>query len=55
MPVYEYLCKDCHGLFEKTLTMSAHEKEPIVCPKCGSNNVEQEPAAFYAVTSRKSA
>lgn len=55
MPVYEYLCNDCHEIFDKTLTMAEHEKDPITCPKCGSKNVEQEPTKFYAVTSKKSA
>lgn len=55
MPTYEYLCKDCRDLFEKTLTLTAHAREPIACPKCGSKNVEQELTTFYAVTSKKSA
>lgn len=54
MPVYEYLCKACHKEFEVTLTLKEHEKPKVVCPKCGSKNVVQEPAAFFAVTSRKS-
>ena len=54
MPVYDYVCKDCHKSFEKVLTLSEHDKETIVCPKCGSKNVEQEMAEFYAVTSKKS-
>ena len=55
MPTYEYLCKDCHGSFDKTLTLTAHDREPITCPKCGSKNVKQEFTAFYPVTSKKSA
>jgi putative FmdB family regulatory protein len=55
MPTYEYLCKDCRDLFEKTLTLASHAREPITCPKCGSKNVEQELTTFYAVTSKKSA
>jgi len=54
MPVYEYLCRDCHKSFETVLTLQEHEKKEITCPKCGSRNVEQEVADFYAVTSRKS-
>jgi putative FmdB family regulatory protein len=52
MPTYEYLCKDCRDLFEKTLTSAAHDRELIACPSCGSKNVEQEFTAFYAITSR---
>jgi putative FmdB family regulatory protein len=54
MPVYEYLCLDCHKAFEKIITLTEHDKEPITCPHCGSKRVEQEPAAFFAVTGRKS-
>ena len=55
MPTYEYLCKDCHQTFARVLTINAHDRETIVCPKCGSKNVEQELTTFYAVTSKKSA
>ena len=53
MPIYDYFCNDCHKNFE--LVLSLHENdEEVKCPKCGSKNVEQEAAAFFAVTSRKS-
>jgi putative FmdB family regulatory protein len=54
MPVYDYLCNDCHKEFETVLTLDEHDHEQIKCPKCGSKNVEQEVAAFFAVTSKKS-
>jgi len=54
MPVYDYVCNDCHKSFELVLTLSEHDKDQIVCPKCGSKNVEQEMAEFFAVTSKKS-
>lgn len=54
MPVYDYVCLDCHKTFEEVLTLRDHDNEPIKCPKCGSKNVEQEATAFFAVTSRKS-
>jgi putative FmdB family regulatory protein len=54
MPVYDYVCLDCHKPFETVLTLSEHDKESPKCPHCGSKNVEQEAAAFFAVTSRKS-
>lgn len=53
MPVYDYICKDCHKTFEKILTLAEHEGA-VTCPHCGSKNVEQEVAEFFAVTSRKS-
>ena len=54
MPVYDYVCADCHTSFEKVLTLPEHEKEQITCPKCDGKHVEQEAAAFFAVTSKKS-
>jgi len=54
MPVYDYFCNDCQMEFEKVLTLHDHEKDQIICPHCGSKNVEQEAKAFFAVTSRKS-
>ena len=54
MPVYDYVCKDCQHSFELVLTLSEHDKDNIRCPKCEGKNVEQDAAAFYAVTSKKS-
>jgi hypothetical protein len=42
------------GAFETVLTLKEHDKEKLVCPHCGSKNVEQEAAAFFAVTGKKS-
>ena len=53
MPVYDYICHDCNKPFEVILTLSEHDKA-VKCPKCGSTRVEQEVAAFYAVTEKKS-
>jgi putative FmdB family regulatory protein len=54
MPLYDYVCKACHKSFEVALTLHEHERGMVKCPKCGSKKVEQEPATFFAVTSRKS-
>jgi len=54
MPVYDYVCNDCQKTFELVLTLGEHDKGDIRCPKCGSQNVEQDAVAFYAVTSKKS-
>ena len=54
MPVYDYVCLDCHKPFEAVLTLNEHDKQNPKCPVCGSKNVEQEVAAFFAVTSKKS-
>jgi putative FmdB family regulatory protein len=53
MPVYDYHCNGCRKPFELVLTLREHDDDR--CPHCGSKNVEQEAAAFYAVTSKKSA
>jgi putative FmdB family regulatory protein len=54
MPVYDYVCLDCHKSFETVLTLNEHDQHTPKCPHCGSKKVEQEAAAFFAVTSRKS-
>jgi putative FmdB family regulatory protein len=54
MPVYDYICHDCNKSFETVLTLQEHDKENIRCPHCGSKNVEQEVAEFFAVTGKKS-
>jgi len=53
MPVYDYICHDCNKTFEEVLTLQEHEKT-VTCPHCGSKKVEQEVAAFFAVTGKKS-
>ena len=54
MPLYDYVCLDCHKSFETSLTLNEHDKKNPKCPHCGSKNVQQEAAAFFAVTSKKS-
>jgi len=54
MPVYDFRCAKCSKKFSVTLTIAEYEKKKIKCPKCGSRKVEQQVAAFYAVTSKKS-
>jgi putative FmdB family regulatory protein len=54
MPVYDYICQDCHKPFEKILTLTEHDTEKLSCPNCGSTHVEQEATEFFAVTARKS-
>lgn len=54
MPHYEYLCTACKKKFSAVLTLEEHEKGKVKCPKCRSAKVEQQWAAFYATTSKKS-
>jgi RNA polymerase subunit RPABC4/transcription elongation factor Spt4 len=37
------------------LTLAEYEEGEVLCPYCGSDNVEQSWSAFYAITSQKSA
>ena len=39
MPLYEFECKKCGHNFDKVLTLSEVEKEPVPCPECGSGDV----------------
>jgi putative FmdB family regulatory protein len=57
MPQYDFLCSACKKKFERFsifLTLSEYEKGKITCPECGSTKVEQQWAAFYAITGKKS-
>jgi len=54
MPSYEYVCKECKKRFTLILSIHEYEKARPACPKCKSKKVEQVPAAFFAVTSKKS-
>jgi len=55
MPHYEYFCLDCNASFEKILSLIDYEEGAIVCPHCGSKNVEQRWSAPTIITSKKSA
>lgn len=33
MPIYEYLCRDCHHEFEVLVRTGSNEE--LVCPECG--------------------
>jgi len=54
MPQYNFLCRACKKEFSKILTLSEYDKGKPACPHCRSKDVEQQWAAFYAVTSKKS-
>ena len=54
MPSYEYACQECKKTFTLILTVAEHDKKRVACPKCKSKKVEQQFAAFFAVTSKKS-
>ncbi len=48
MPIYEYHCDNCKEPFE-VFVRSVSAPAQAVCPKCGSEHVAKEVAAFAAV------
>lgn len=54
MPTYEYQCLECKKKFSVVLTVQEYDKKKVKCPACQSSKVEQQVAAFFAVTSKKS-
>ncbi len=54
MPVYEFVCKECKKSFARAMSFKELGKSSVACPHCKSKKTEQKPAAFYAVTSKKS-
>jgi len=54
MPHYEYRCLACGKKFSIIMTIAEHDTRQVKCPKCESTKVEQQWAAFYATTSKKS-
>ena len=54
MPSYEYTCLKCKKDFSVIITFREYEQGKVKCPKCKSPKLEQKPAAFFAVTSKKS-
>ena len=38
MPIFDYICSDCHTEFEALVRGSA----PPKCPKCSSENLERQ-------------
>lgn len=54
MPMYEFVCGDCHKGFEVIRSLSALTTGNVTCPNCGSKNVERVWSSVYAITSKKS-
>jgi hypothetical protein len=53
MPRYEFYCEDYKQPFAILLTLAEHEQDKVKRPKCGGKHLQQEAAAFFAVTSKK--
>ena len=54
MPVYEYYCDKCQCEVQFTLSISAHNKGQLKCPKCGGKALRPLVSTFFSQTSRKS-
>ena len=54
VPTYQYRCEKCGKSFERTETITDHEKANAKCPKYDSKKVIQIPGRVHVVTSKKS-
>ena len=55
MPRYDFFCLNCKKLFSRILSLVDCGEGEVLCPHCGSQEVEQCRSAFSAITSKKSA
>jgi len=53
MPLYEYVCRECHERFGEVLTIKEHETKEPRCPKCQSTDLEKVIEPFFAKTASK--
>ncbi|HEY5769312.1 MAG TPA: zinc ribbon domain-containing protein [Terrimicrobium sp.] len=53
MPVYEYVCKNCHTKFSEVLTIKEHDTKLLKCPTCKSEDLEKVIEPFFAKTASK--
>ena len=58
MPTYEFHCQACDRNFELEQSIAAyeehHQKHDLHCPKCDSEEVEQQVTVFEIETPKKS-
>lgn len=51
MPLYEYYCERCNGVFEAMRPMR-EASEPVPCPECYKDAKRIMPTSFHAFTMR---
>lgn len=51
MPIYEYICADCNGRFQKLVGFNS--TATIACPRCGSESVRKAISRFAVVQSEE--
>jgi len=52
MPLYEYYCEPCHGIFEELRPMR-EATDPVPCPECFKDAQRIMPTSFAAFTFRE--
>ena len=52
MPLYEYYCKHCDGIYE-TLRPMREASDPVPCPECERDGSRIMPTSFTAFTFRE--
>ena len=52
MPLYEYICDQCHARFEALRSMN-QANAPIACEQCGSFHTHRQPSVFSAISNGK--
>ncbi len=52
MPLYEYYCQPCNGIFEELRPMR-ESSEPVPCPQCYKDAARIMPTSFSAFTFRE--
>lgn len=52
MPIYEYYCEPCNGIFEELRPMR-EASEPVPCPECYKDAPRIMPTSFAAFTFRE--
>ena len=52
MPIYEYICSDCHKQFSALVGMIARPK-PVICPRCGGEKLTRIMSRFSRVRSEE--
>jgi hypothetical protein len=55
MPCCEFFHLNCKKLFSRILSLLDYEEGEVLCPHCGSKEVERCRSAFSAIASKKSA
>lgn len=52
MPIYEYLCADCTGRFQK-LVQGFRDPPGLACPRCQSTNLQRIISSFATIRSEE--